>query len=118
MDYVFLEGLAVEANIGVLAHEKVIQQPLVLDIKIPFSSSLACYSDDLNDTLDYAEIVSFVQGWVATRRFNLLETMGGMLADELLSEFKLSGLAMTIRKPKIISGLASAGVTLVRGSFA
>ena len=52
-DIVFIEGLRVDALIGVYTHERVARRPLVFDIEMRFDTRIAALSDQLSDALDY-----------------------------------------------------------------
>ena len=58
MDAIIIEGLKVETVVGCFAWERQIQQPLMLDLIIATNLSQAAASDELQDTLNYAEICS------------------------------------------------------------
>ena len=56
MDAIIIEGLKVETVIGCFNWERQIIQPLMLDLHIQTSLEQASNSDELVDTLNYAEI--------------------------------------------------------------
>ena len=58
MDAIIIEGLKVETVVGCFTWERQIQQPLMLDLIIATNLSQAAASDELQDTLNYAEICS------------------------------------------------------------
>lgn len=56
MDAIIIEGLKVETVVGCFNWERQIIQPLMLDLTINTSLENASTSDELDDTLNYAEI--------------------------------------------------------------
>lgn len=56
MDAIIIEGLKVDTVVGCFNWERQIIQPLMLDITISTSLEQASNSDELEDTLNYAEI--------------------------------------------------------------
>ena len=56
MDAIIIEGLKVETVVGCFNWERQIIQPLMLDLTINTSLEKASNSDELDDTLNYAEI--------------------------------------------------------------
>ena len=56
MDAIIIEGLKVDTVVGCFNWERQIIQPLMLDITIGTSLEQASNSDELEDTLNYAEI--------------------------------------------------------------
>ena len=56
MDAIIIEGLKVESVIGCFNWERQITQPLLVDLTIHNDLSRSAASDELQDTLNYAEI--------------------------------------------------------------
>ena len=56
MDAIIIEGLKVDTVVGCFAWERQIHQPLMLDLTIQHDLSTAAQSDDLQDTINCAQI--------------------------------------------------------------
>src|SRR5690606_20519430 len=56
MDTVFIEGLEIEALIGIYDWERRIRQPLRFDLEMAFDNRVPAASDDIADTLDYKAV--------------------------------------------------------------
>jgi len=65
MDRVLIEGLQVEALVGVYAHERDAVQPLLLDIELGYDNRKPAVTDEVADTLDYAAVCARVRQLVA-----------------------------------------------------
>ena len=52
MDKVFIEGLQIDALIGIYDWERRIRQPLVFDIEMAFDNRIPAASDAIGDTLN------------------------------------------------------------------
>ncbi len=115
-DTVFIEGLQVEALIGVYAREREARQPLLFDLALDFDNRAPAASDAVADTVDYAAVCAAVRDFVARQRPQLLETLAEGLAAELLRGFGIATLRLRIRKPNAAAalGAASVGVEIVR----
>ena len=120
MDRIFLHGLAVEAVIGVHAHERDARQPLLFDLEFEVDLQAAAASDDLADTLDYAAIAARIRAWTADTRFELLETLLERMAAMLQAEFPCRALRIRVHKPRAVAaiGCADVGVEVRRGAVA
>ncbi len=116
VDTVFIEGLQVDALIGVYAHERGTVQPLLLDIALDCDNRTPAASDDVDDAVDYAAVCERVRAFVAARRPQLLETLAEALAAELLQLRGVRSVRLRIRKPEAARalGAASVGVEIVR----
>ena len=115
-DIVFIEGLQVEALVGVYAHERDAVQPLLLDIELGYDNRKPAASDEVADTLDYAAVCARARQLVAEREPQLLETLAETLAADLLRSFDALTARVRIRKPLAAAalGAASVGVEIVR----
>ncbi len=116
-DRVFLEGLTLTAKIGVTESERAAAQSIEANISLEADLEKAGLSDAISETIDYADIQRISARIASMRTWVLLEALGECIARELLERFPAAcSVAITLRKPRppFMSGVASAGVTLVR----
>lgn len=113
-DLVFIEGLSVQAVIGVYDWEKTIKQELLFDLEMEHDNRVPAQTDDLSKTLDYEAISNFIIDFCAERRFELIETLAEHLCDELIKHFQLHALTMTLRKPGAVKAANAVGVKISR----
>lgn len=119
LDYILIEGLKVTASVGVHAWEKVLRQPLLIDLKLGCQLDAPGRSDNLSDTLDYAQITQFVQDRTQGGQFNLLETLANQIADDILQNFgqgpcHIESVQISLKKVRIIPGTQHVGVQVTR----
>jgi dihydroneopterin aldolase len=115
MDIIFLRELKVDTLIGVYEWEKRVPQTLQIDLEIALPSSRACQTDDINDALNYADIVRDIQTALASRHFNLLEALAESIADMLLNDFKSPWVKVSVAKLNAIRGSRMVGICIERG---
>lgn len=114
-DSVLLEGLTVQAVVGVLPHERRAPQRLEIDVELSCDAARAARRDDLREALDYAAVAREVQRWVVARRARLLETLAEGLAARLRARFGATWVRLTLRKPAAVPAARAAGVRVERG---
>lgn len=117
MDIVFIEGLRVNAVIGVFDWEKKVEQELVLDLKVsrgPSSNQAAARNDRISDAINYAAIADEVERFVKESRYDLVETLAEALAAKLLQDFRLMYLYLKLAKPSALANAGSVGVVIER----
>lgn len=115
MDKIFLRQLAVPAVIGVWEHEKHAPQLIYFDIEAVVEAASAAQSDLLEATVDYAAIYNYLQEYVPTTRFQLLESLAENLSRNLIQKFSLKWVRLSIaKKPADLPNLSSAGVIIER----
>lgn len=116
MDIIFLRELKVDTLIGVYEWEKRVPQTLQIDLEIALPHSRACHTDDIQDALDYADIVRDIQNALASRHFNLLEALAETIAQMLLNDFQSPWVKVSVAKLNAIRGSRMVGVSIERGS--
>jgi dihydroneopterin aldolase len=77
-------GLRVYGYHGVLEHERQDGQYFIVDATITIDSERASATDDVANTVSYAEIANLISENVRNNPVNLLETLSQRLADEVL----------------------------------
>lgn len=100
-DQIEIRGLRVHAHHGVHEHEARDGQQFVVDVVVDVDSQIAARTDDLDDTIDYAELVHHVAEMVRTTRFNLIEALGAHIAEQLLSARRVAAARVTLTKPEV-----------------
>ena len=115
MDRVFIEELAVFAQIGVYDWEQQIKQKLVFDFEMAWDCEQAAETDDVAYCLNYAEVSQVIIDYVESKPFLLIERVAYEVADLLESRYQLQGLKMKLSKPKAVAQARNVGVLIVRG---
>jgi len=114
MDWVFIEGLEIDAVIGIHAHEQLAPQPLRLSLRVGFNNRVPAASGRIVDTPDYAAIAQRLRQHAQGQRWQLIETLAESSAELLHREFGLSDLRLRIDKPLAVPEARSVGVMIER----
>ena len=114
MDKVFIEGLEIDALIGIYDWERRIRQPLVFDIEMAFDNRIPAASDDIALTLNYKEVSKRLIDYVGQSGFGLVETLAERCAEIILSEFNVSQVRLKLSKPGAVRGARAVGVIIER----
>ena len=85
----------------------------MIDVVLDVDLTRARRSDDLADTVNYAELHATVVSIVARERFALLERLGDVVLDALMRDRRIARAAITLAKPGLLEG-ATPAVTLQR----
>ncbi len=114
-DCILIEGLKVETVVGCFNWERQILQPLMLDLKIWLDLSVAAQSDELTDTLNYAEICELASQSIVHAAPKLIEHAADVVMHVLFERYtKIEKIHITIRKPAIIATAQSVGIQIER----
>jgi dihydroneopterin aldolase len=117
MDKIFIKGLHIQTTIGFFQWEKEIKQTLVIDVAMAWNTALAAQNDDLDKTLDYAEISVAIESFANENPVDLLETLAERMASFLMSQFHIPWLKLTIGKPGAVHNASTVGVEIERGQL-
>lgn len=115
MDLVFIEGLRIDALIGMYDWERRARQPVVLDLEMAFDNTRAAASDAITDTLNYKAVSKRLIAYISASEFQLVETLAERCAELVRSEFNVAWLRLKLAKPGAVRGSRSVGVIIERG---
>ncbi|SFB08929.1 dihydroneopterin aldolase [Amycolatopsis marina] len=111
-DRITLTGLRVFGRHGVFDHEKRDGQDFLVDITVWLDLTAAAASDDLAETLHYGELAELAAGVVSGPPFDLIESVAGKIADEVLADDRLHAVEVTVHKPAAPIPLSFADVAV------
>ncbi|MFC0546730.1 dihydroneopterin aldolase [Kutzneria chonburiensis] len=98
-DRITLTGLRVFGYHGVFEHEKRDGQDFLIDVTVWLDLTAAAASDDLTQTVHYGELAERVAAIVAGDPRDLIETVAGDIADEVLTDERVGEVEVTVHKP-------------------
>ncbi len=112
-DRVALRGLRVRGHHGVFDHERRDGQDFVVDVTAWLDLAPAAASDALADTLDYGALARRVADVVGGPPADLVETVAARVADEVLTDVRVTAVEVTLHKPQAPIPLEFADVAVV-----
>jgi len=99
MDFIRINGLRVNTIIGCQPGERKRRQGIMLDVEIGADLSKAAVSDNLADTIDYAELEERIHTLAADSKFRMIEALAGAVG-RLVLEYKPAEIVrIRIEKP-------------------
>jgi 7,8-dihydroneopterin aldolase/epimerase/oxygenase len=115
---IVVEGIKLRGRCGVTSEERAVGQTLIVDVALGPIDFPAARSDDLHDTIDYADVVDLVRSIVEQREFRVLERLATVIADAIWDRFRLQALEVAVAKPSppVAIPVALARVTVTRAS--
>jgi 7,8-dihydroneopterin aldolase/epimerase/oxygenase len=99
-DRIALRGLRVRGHHGVYEHERRDGQDFVVDVTVWLDLAPAAGSDDLADTLNYGALAHRAAAIVEGPPADLIETVAGRIADDVLTDPRVQAVEVTLHKPK------------------
>lgn len=100
MDSIVLKNMVFFGHTGCLEKEKRNGQKFTVTIEIFFDRIKGCDTDELDDTVDYADICAKAKAIVESDTGNLIEALAQKIADMVLSSAKDAlSCVVTVGKP-------------------
>jgi dihydroneopterin aldolase len=113
VDFIFIDDMRVDAHVGIFEREKVAPQSLEISLTFGVPDE-AAQNDDIDKTIRYDAVIDRIRADLATRHFNLLETLGEYVIGLLLDEFGAPWVKIRIAKMGIMKGVRRVGVQIER----
>jgi dihydroneopterin aldolase len=113
LDTIEVRGIRAWGHHGANPGEQDVAQPFDIDLAFELDLRAARASDDLADTVSYADVHADIVRIVARERFALLERLGEAIFDALFADPRIASARVSIAKPKLLAG-ATPVVTLHR----
>jgi dihydroneopterin aldolase len=97
-DIIRLKGITAFGHFGVSPQEREVGQKIQIDLTLYADLQAACSSDSLRDTINYESVYSKVIEIVTERKHQLIESLGEDICYEVLKEFPVSRVTISLRK--------------------
>lgn len=114
MDYITLHTINVQALIGILPEEQTAKQRLGITVTLGLSLESAGLSDEITDTVNYAEIEDMVMQLAEVSHFNLIERFAAVVAGRSLDQPLVQSVKVVVAKPDILNHTDNVSVTITR----
>ena len=114
MDTIFISEIKAEVKLGVPDWERMLPQTVLLDIEIAMPHSRSCETDDIQDTIDYGQVVTQIRGSLSAHAFRLVEALAEHVCQLILTSYDTPRVKVKVAKPGIIPGVKQLGVVIER----
>jgi dihydroneopterin aldolase len=85
---------------GVLPHEATEGQEFIVDLLITLDLRAVSLSDDLQETINYADLAQIAYDNIVGERVQLIERLAGRIAEEISSAYsQITSVSVTVHKP-------------------
>lgn len=117
IDSIELLGLREFGYHGVLEHERINGQYFSVDATLGLSISHAAYTDDLADTVNYAEVADTIRARIAGGPVDLIEKLAELIAADCLAFPQVAFAKIRVHKPDAPIEGEFADVIVTRAKF-
>jgi len=116
-DQLELCGLEVSCIIGDLPDERINEQTLKIDTTLFIDLRNAASSDDLDDTVDYAEICDDIRSVLKRAQCRMIERAADCVAFVCLRDPRVKKVRVRVEKSERVEGLRAAAVVIERSEI-
>ena len=99
MDKLRITGIQASGVIGIRPWERLIRQPLRVDLEFNVDARITAAADEITKALDYGVVARRVVDVVARSEFRLIETLAEHIAARLIDEFSVDNVKVIVHKP-------------------
>jgi dihydroneopterin aldolase len=115
-DKIILKGIRFHGYHGTSESERQVGQKYEVDAELICSLAAAGCTDDLGQTVDYAEVVDLIIETGTEKSFHLIEALAERSASRILNRFAVDEVRLTVKKlsPPIEQSLTYVAVQICR----
>jgi dihydroneopterin aldolase len=100
-DLIRISGIKGFGYHGVFESERANGQDFYVDVELEVDLTRASVSDDVKDTINYAEVTDLVVGEITTNPVSLIEKLAGRIAERIKETYSQAALVtVTVHKPQ------------------
>lgn len=100
-DQIVLTGIHGFGYHGLFDQERKEGQDFFVDLTLSVDLSVAAESDEIDDTVNYAEITDLVVEEITSNPVNLIEKLASRIAERVLNQHsKVKAVTVTVHKPQ------------------
>ena len=114
--HVFIRDLLLPCSIGVHPHEKTKPQQIRINLDLAVKESTDALNDQIENVVNYEEIVIGVRALIARGHVNLVETLADDIATMCLEDLRVRSVRVQIEKLDVFEDATSVGVEIERFS--
>ncbi len=115
MDRIYIRDLMVQCIVGINPHERVEEQDVCINITMGCDYSVACLSDQIEDTVNYKTLKDELVAFVRESKFFLIEKLTEEIASRCLAcDHRVSHVVVCVDKPGALTGARSVAVEIER----
>jgi dihydroneopterin aldolase len=97
-EWIEINDLEVSGRIGVPEMERAAPQKMHVSLRFQIETTFAALNDQLEKTIDYAEVAAEVEKIVQCTKAHLIEKLVSEIGDALMARFQMERLEIELRK--------------------
>lgn len=107
-----IKNFRLETILGIYDHEQDVLRPVVINAEIYTNFDGARFSNAIEDTIDYDDIIAKIKKLVLSKKFALIEKMAQEILDLIMEDLRVDRCVLELDKVGIVDGVESFSITL------
>lgn len=100
IDKIIVTGITGFGYHGVFEKERRVGQNFAVDLEVVTNFDSAISSDDVRDTVNYAELAEIAHAAIVGEPYNLIEKLANQIAHDCLDISGVTSVTVTVHKPQ------------------
>ena len=75
----------------------------MVDAELFFDAKKAARTDNIEYSINYSEVHAVIKKTAEGRQYNLIESMAGSIAEEILNNFSAGSVLVRVKKPNALA---------------
>lgn len=110
---ILVRDLTIDCIIGILPTERTTPQPLIVDVDLHVDFAASIASENVADTVNYAEVCMILEQLAVDGKYQLVETYAAHACSNLIDRYpEIQHIKITIKKPQAVANSRYVGVEL------
>ena len=115
-DKILIKNIRADIIIGINPEEKILKQPVAVNIVLNTDCSRAGMSDNIEDAVDYSVIHDDIVAHLHSTQYGLLESLAESLAKICLQDSRVTECTVSIDKPQALEFAENVAVEITRSN--
>lgn len=109
-----IKNLSLKTILGIYEWEQNFDREILINAEIYTNFDEARYSNSIEDTIDYGEIINQIKSLVASKNFQLIEKLAQEILDLIMQDERIFKCILEVDKLKVIDEVESFSITLTQ----
>lgn len=109
-----IKNFRLNAILGIYDWEQNFDRQVIINAEIHTSHDQSRYSNSINDTIDYDNIIKQIKDLLASKKFQLIEKMAQEILDLIMKDVRIEKCTIEVDKVKVIDEVDSFSIILTQ----
>lgn len=109
-----IKNFRLKTIMGIHEWENHVDREIIINAELETKHENSLTSDNIEDTINYEELVAKIQNLLRSKRFKLIEKMTAEILDKIMEDKRVSRCKLEVDKVGVIDGIDSFSITLER----